>query len=536
MADTPDPRKDKDQKSNFLNDLEKKLRNGAPQGEPPKGGNGKVANRIALFLLLGLALASVFYFTPQGKPTKSTVVPYSEFIEDVKKHLITQCKIVNNEKIIFSRDAVAYETKIPYQDPGLITLLQEHKVVYEGEQVEESKILLALLSWLPWVVLMLVFYFLFMRQFRGRNGGAFSFGRSKAKLVNEADIKVTFKDVEGCEEAKTDLQEIISFLKDPKKYTEIGAKIPKGVLLVGPPGTGKTLLAKAVAGEAKVPFFSMSGSDFVEMFVGVGASRVRDLFENGKKHAPCILFIDEIDAVGRTRGAGYGGGHDEREQTLNQLLVEMDGFDTNEAVIIMAATNRPDVLDKALLRPGRFDRQVVVDVPDVKGRLGILTIHAKKIKLIVGSKLEDLARGTPGFTGADLANVINEAALLAAREGRKEVFPTDLERAKDKVMMGTERRSMLISPDEKKLTAYHEAGHALVSMMTGSSQILHKVSIIPRGRALGITAYLPEDGKHTMSLSKLKAELRVLYGGRVAEELIFKDFTNGASNDIERAT
>ncbi len=533
--------------SDFLSNLEKKLRgegqppsNKKPEppkkdpNQPPGGGRG---NLFSLLLVIGLLVVSVFFLNNNNSKTKLKTVPYSEFIDGVKKHSITACEIINNERIAFSQDGIQKETKIPYLDNQLLPTLIENKVTIDAKQVEDSKLWLILINWLPWIAFMVIIYFFISRQFRGgRMGNAFTFGKSRARMLGESEIKISFRDVEGCEEAKDDLKEIVSFLKDPKKYADIGAKIPKGVLLVGPPGTGKTLLAKAVAGEAKVPFFSMSGSDFVEMFVGVGASRVRDLFENGKKHAPCIIFIDEIDAVGRTRGAGFGGGHDEREQTLNQLLVEMDGFDTNDAVIIMAATNRADVLDKALLRPGRFDRQVVVDVPDVKGRLGILNLHSKKIKLAPSVKLEDVARGTPGFTGADLANLINEGALFAGRANRKEVTQQDLELAKDKVMMGSERRSMLISADEKKNTAYHEAGHALVGILLDKANALHKVSIIPRGRALGLTYFFPDDGKKTMSKTKVEAELRVLYGGRVAEELVFKDFTTGASNDIERAT
>ncbi|OHD56371.1 MAG: cell division protein FtsH, partial [Spirochaetes bacterium GWF1_41_5] len=390
--------------------------------------------------------------------------------------------------------------------------------------------------YLPWLAILIVFWIFISRQMQGPGNRAMSFGKTRAKMFNEEDTKETFNDVEGCREAKEDLQEIIAFLKEPKKFTDLGARIPKGVLLMGPPGTGKTLLAKAVAGEAKVPFFHMSGSEFVEMFVGVGASRVRDLFEQGRKNAPCIIFIDELDAVGRSRGAGYGGGHDEREQTLNQMLVEMDGFDTTEAVIIMAATNRPDVLDPALLRPGRFDRQVIIDLPDVAGREGILKIHARKVKLDVAAELSNIARGTPGFSGADLANLINEAALLTGRRNKLIISMSELEEAKDKVMMGPERRSMIISESEKKNTAFHEAGHALVSLLTPQADFLHKVSIIPRGRALGLTQSLPDDGSHTMSKNKLEARLRVLMAGRVAEEIFIGDYSNGAANDIERAT
>ena len=395
-----------------------------------------------------------------------------------------------------------------------------------------------LINILPWILILGVWIF-FAKRMQGGGGGTrgiFNFGKSKAKLLTKDKIKVTFDDVAGCDEAKMELQEIIEFLKEPQKFTRLGGKIPKGALLLGPPGTGKTLLAKAVAGEAGVPFFSMSGADFVEMFVGVGASRVRDLFEMGRKNAPCIIFIDEIDAVGRHRGAGLGGGHDEREQTLNQLLVEMDGFDTKEGVILIAATNRPDVLDAALLRPGRFDRQIVVDRPDVRGREGILKVHTRKVPLDSSVDLQAIARGTPGLSGADLANLVNEAALLAARKNRSKVTMADFEEAKDKIMMGMERKSVLISEEEKKITAYHESGHVLVGKLTPGTDPVHKVTIIPRGRALGVTAYLPIDERHTYSYEYLQGMLAQLLGGRAAEKLIFKQLTTGAGNDIERAT
>ena len=394
-----------------------------------------------------------------------------------------------------------------------------------------------LLNLLPWILLA-AFWIFFLRRMQGGGGGSrgiFNFGRSRAKLMSESSQKVTFKDVAGAVEAKTELVEIIDFLREPEKFQRLGGRIPKGALLLGPPGTGKTLLAKAIAGEAGVPFFSMSGADFVEMFVGVGASRVRDLFEQGKKNAPCIIFIDEIDAVGRSRGAGLGGGHDEREQTLNQLLVEMDGFESNEGVILIAATNRPDVLDSALLRPGRFDRQIVVDLPDVRGREGILNVHSKKISISRDVDLEVIAKGTPGFSGADLANMVNEAALLAARRDKRIVDMNDFEDAKDKVLMGTERRSLILSDQEKKLTAYHEAGHALVAKFTKDADPVHKVTIIPRGRALGVTTYLPIDERHSYPKSYCENLLVHLLGGRNAEQLIFKDVTNGAGNDLERA-
>ncbi len=395
-----------------------------------------------------------------------------------------------------------------------------------------------LIGALPWIIILAIWIFIF-RKMQGGGGGAkgiFSFGKSRAKLLNEGQIHITFADVAGVDEAKIELQEIIEFLKDPAKFQKLGGKIPRGVLLLGPPGTGKTLLARAVAGEAAVPFFSISGADFVEMFVGVGASRVRDLFEQGKKSAPCIIFIDEIDAVGRHRGAGIGGGHDEREQTLNQLLVEMDGFEQNNGVILIAATNRPDVLDPALMRPGRFDRQVVVDRPDVRGREGILKVHTRNIPLAADIKLEILAKGTPGLSGADLANLVNEAALLAARKDQKEVTMQNFEDAKDKVMMGTERKSMIISDKEKKITAYHEAGHVLVSKYIPESDPIHKVTIIPRGRALGVTTSLPIDEKHTYSKRYLEALLAMLFGGRMAEKIVFNEYTTGAGNDIERAS
>lgn len=403
---------------------------------------------------------------------------------------------------------------------------------------DSNQWLTVLISFLPWVLIIGV-WVIFMRRMQGGGGGSrgiFNFGKSKAKLISESGTKVTFKDVAGADEAKQELEEIIEFLKEPSKFQKLGGKIPRGVLLLGPPGTGKTLLARAVAGEAGVPFFSISGADFVEMFVGVGASRVRDLFEQGKKNAPCIIFIDEIDAVGRHRGAGLGGGHDEREQTLNALLVEMDGFEQNSGVIIIAATNRPDVLDPALLRPGRFDRQVVVDRPDVNGREGILKVHTRKIPLETEVNLKTLAKGTPGLAGADLANLVNEAALLAARKNKKKVEMIDFEEAKDKVMMGMERKSMIISEEEKKVTSYHEIGHVLVSRMLPDSDPVHKVTIIPRGRALGVTHYLPVGEKHTYSKEYIEAKIKTLMGGRAAEMIIFNKFTTGAGNDIERST
>jgi len=433
-------------------------------------------------------------------------------------------------------DGSSFQTMTPSKDQDLIRILREKGVrivVVAPEQT--SWYMNILISWFPMILLLGIWIF-FMRQMQAGGGKAMSFGKSKARLMNEDKNKITFKDVAGVDEAKEELREIIEFLREPQKFNKLGGKIPKGVLLIGPPGTGKTLLAKAIAGEASVPFFSISGSDFVEMFVGVGASRVRDLFEQGKKNSPCIVFIDEIDAVGRHRGSGMGGGHDEREQTLNQLLVEMDGFENNEGVILIAATNRPDVLDPALLRPGRFDRQVTVDRPDVKGREGVLKVHTATVPLTENVDLRTIARGTPGFTGADLANLVNEAALLAARDDKKCVGNDDFESAKDKVLMGVERRSMVISEKEKKTTAYHEAGHALVAFKLPGTDPLHKVTIIPRGRALGVTMQLPEDEKHTYPKSYLYNNLAIFMGGRVAEEICLEQMTTGAGNDIERAT
>ena len=532
--------KENNKGSNFLKDLEKKLKNSKNkqnrENKPKNSKKNNHNNKFSLFLIISLLLAGFLLFANPNKNNNSKPISYSEFIQAVENNQVKECTIINKDRIVFQLNGVKRETTIPYIDQDLIPMLLENNVVILPKEEQRSVFFQILINIIPWIIFLFIFYFLFIRQFRGKNGGAFSFGRSKAKLVNQSDIKTTFKDVEGCQEAKEDLEEVVSFLKNPQKYIKIGAQIPKGILLIGPPGTGKTLLAKAVAGEAKVPFFSMSGSDFVEMFVGVGASRVRDLFDTGRKHSPCILFIDEIDAVGRSRGAGYGGGHDEREQTLNQMLVEMDGFDSNHTIIVMAATNRSDVLDKALLRPGRFDRQVVVDVPDVKGRKGILKLHSKKIKLNNDVRLDDIARGTAGFTGADLANLVNEGALLSARKNKDKVSHIDLENARDKVLMGAERKSMLISPEEKKMTAYHEAGHALVGILLKSSNPLHKVTIIPRGRALGLTWFLPEDGKHSHNKKKIEDEIMILFGGRIAEELILREVSTGASNDIERAT
>jgi cell division protease FtsH len=452
-----------------------------------------------------------------------------------KAELLSEENVVINNKSVAVKDISVYipEPMIKEQEE----IWRAKGIVYSFDK-ESSEWLQVLLGFLPWILIIAV-WIIIMRRMQGSAGGTrgiFSFGKSKAKLITQQGTKITFKDVAGADEAKVELEEVIEFLKEPTKFQKLGGKIPKGVLLLGPPGTGKTLLARAVAGEAGVPFFSISGADFVEMFVGVGASRVRDLFEQGKKNAPCIIFIDEIDAVGRHRGAGLGGGHDEREQTLNQLLVEMDGFEQNTGVIIIAATNRPDVLDPALLRPGRFDRQIVVDRPDVKGREGILKVHTRNIPLSQEVKLEILAKGTPGLAGAELANLVNEAALLAARKNKKKVEMDDFEEAKDKVMMGMERKSMIISEEEKKTTSYHEIGHVLVARMIPESDPVHKVTIIPRGRALGVTSYLPIDEKHTYSKNYLEAIITYALGGRAAEKLVFNHYTTGAGNDIEKAT
>jgi cell division protease FtsH len=476
----------------------------------------------------------LFNLFNKPKPTQERL-NYSEFVTAVDAGKVKSVVIQGNDVLGKYADGKEFRTYKP-SDAMLSESLLEKKVEVSARPEEEKFSWFSLfISWFPLILLVGVWIF-FMRQMQSGGGKAMSFGKSRAKLLTEAQGKITFEDVAGIEEAKEELEEIIQFLKDPKKFTKLGGRIPKGVLLMGPPGTGKTLLARAIAGEAGVPFFSISGSDFVEMFVGVGASRVRDLFVQGKKNAPCIIFIDEIDAVGRHRGAGLGGGHDEREQTLNQLLVEMDGFESNEGVILIAATNRPDVLDPALLRPGRFDRQVVVPRPDVKGREMILKVHARKVPLAADVNLETMARGTPGFSGADLSNVVNEAALLAARRSKNEVSMIDFDDAKDKVLMGVERRSMVISDEEKKNTAYHEAGHTLVAKLLPGTDPVHKVSIIPRGRALGVTMQLPIEDKHSYTKESLLDRIAVLMGGRAAEEIIFNTMTTGAGNDIERAT
>ncbi len=492
---------------------------------------------LSLWLVISLMMILLFNMFNKPRPTADKIT-FSEFISHIESGKITSVVMQGNDISgkFEGKDGKEFRTYKPYSDADLTAKLLEKKVTINAKPEEEKFSWFSIfISWFPLILLVGVWIF-FMRQMQMGGGKAMSFGKSRAKLLTEAQGKITFEDVAGIEEAKEELEEIIAFLKEPKKFTALGGKIPKGVLLVGPPGTGKTLLARAVAGEAGVPFFSISGSDFVEMFVGVGASRVRDLFLQGKKSAPCIIFIDEIDAVGRHRGAGMGGGHDEREQTLNQLLVEMDGFESNEGVILIAATNRPDVLDPALLRPGRFDRQVVVPRPDVKGREMILKVHAKKVPLSDQVDLAVIARGTPGFSGADLANLVNEAALLAARLNKTVADPSDFDNAKDKVLMGAERRSMVISDEEKKSTAYHEAGHTLVAKLVPGTDPVHKVSIIPRGRALGVTMQLPIEDKHSYSRESLLARIAVLMGGRAAEDLIFNTFTTGAGNDIERAT
>ncbi len=489
-----------------------------------------------LFIWLFIVLFGLFIFNIYYKPKKvyDTII-FSDFIEAVQSSNIISVTIQGKNILGTYKNGKEFKSYAA-DDPELMKMLREHGVKINAKPDDDSGMWQNIfISWFPMLLLIGVWIF-FMRQMQGGGGKAMAFGKSRARLSTSKENKVTFQDVAGVEEAKEELEEIIEFLIEPKKFTKLGGRIPKGVLLVGPPGTGKTLLARAIAGEANVPFFNISGSDFVEMFVGVGASRVRDLFNQGKKNAPCIIFIDEIDAVGRHRGAGLGGGHDEREQTLNQLLVELDGFESNEGVIVVSATNRPDVLDPALLRPGRFDRQIVVATPDVKGREAILGIHTRKIVLAKDVDLSIIARGTPGFSGADLANLANEAALVAARREKKEIEMDDFEHAKDKVLMGAERRSMIIPLQERKNAAYHEAGHALVARMIPNADPIHKVTIIPRGMALGITQQLPIDERHTYSREYLLDNVTILLGGRVAEELVLNHMTTGAGNDIERAT
>ncbi len=492
---------------------------------------------LSMWLVIGLTMILLFnmFNQPQGQTSSLT---YSQFVAAVESHEISQVQISGDIVSGTMRDGRAFRAVYPVNDDEMISILRNNGADISVKEVQKDSWMMTLfVSWFPMLLLIGVWVF-FMRQMQmgGGKGGALSFGKTKAKLLEQGEHKVTFEDVAGIDEAKNELEEIIDFLKDPGKFTKLGARIPKGVLLAGTPGTGKTLLARAIAGEADVPFFTISGSDFVEMFVGVGASRVRDLFAQGKKNAPCIIFIDEIDAVGRHRGAGLGGGHDEREQTLNQLLVEMDGFEENDGVIIVAATNRPDVLDPALLRPGRFDRQVIVPVPDVLGRQKILEIYADKTKMRDDVDMEIVARGTPGFSGADLENLVNEAALMAARSGAKKIDKEMIDRAKDKIMMGAERRSMIITDSEKEVTAYHEAGHAIVARLLPDTDPIHKVSIIPRGRALGVTMQLPTDERYTHSKTFLENSLCILFGGRVAEKIIFDEITTGAGNDIERAS
>lgn len=492
-----------------------------------------------LWLIIALVLVSVFSnFNPRH--TSIEKMSYSQFLKEIKQGAV-QSVMVEDDKIIrgMTKNNRTFVTFMPLPDFALLDELIKHNVDVNGQEKQQESFLMHIfVNWFPMFLLIGVWVF-FMRQMQGGGGkGAMSFGRSRARLLGEDQVKVTFANVAGCDEAKEEVKELVDFLREPGKFQKLGGRIPRGVLLVGPPGTGKTLLAKAVAGEAKVPFFTISGSDFVEMFVGVGASRVRDMFDQAKKQAPCIIFIDEIDAVGRHRGAGLGGGHDEREQTLNQLLVEMDGFEGNEGVIVIAATNRPDVLDPALLRPGRFDRQVVVPLPDIRGREQILQVHIQKIPLEKDVNVLSIARGTPGFSGADLANLVNEAALFAARANKKKVGMLEMDQAKDKIMMGAERRSMVMDDHEKKLTAYHEAGHAIVGLSVPEHDPVYKVTIIPRGRALGVTMFLPEQDRYSHTKQRLESQLSSLFGGRVAEELIFgaEGVTTGASNDISRAT
>jgi cell division protease FtsH len=500
-----------------------------------------MAKNLILWLVIAVVLMMVFQNISGGE-NPSSKVSYSTFLEQVKRGDIRQVTIDQAASEIkgVRNNSDTFTTQIPYYDSKLMDeLLANNNVEVIGKKPEEQSLLASIfINWFPMLLLIGVWIF-FMRQMQGGGGkGAMSFGKSKARLLSEDQIKTTFADVAGCDEAKEDVTELVDFLRDPTKFQKLGGKIPKGVLMVGPPGTGKTLLAKAIAGEAKVPFFSISGSDFVEMFVGVGASRVRDMFDQAKKSSPCIIFIDEIDAVGRKRGAGHGGGHDEREQTLNQMLVEMDGFEGHEGIIVIAATNRPDVLDPALLRPGRFDRQVTVGLPDIRGREQILKVHMRKVPLGDNVEASLIARGTPGFSGADLANLVNEAALFAARTNKRVVSMEEFDKAKDKIMMGSERKTMVMSEEEKTNTAYHEAGHAIVGRLVPKHDPVYKVSIIPRGRALGVTMYLPEQDKYSSSREELESRIATLFGGRIAEEITLGSagVTTGASNDIERAT
>ena len=498
--------------------------------------DNRMLGRIAIWVLIAFVLFTVFrQFDGERAVPAAEQTSYTQFMANAKAGRISRVDVQGRKLTVTPTDGPAYSITSP-GDLWMVDDLRKNGVQVYGKAEEEPSFLQTLfVSWFPMLLLIGVWIF-FMRQMQGGKGGAFSFGKSKARMLDDTANKVRFNDVAGCDEAKQDVQEVVDFLKDPSKYQRLGGHIPRGILLVGPPGTGKTLLAKAIAGEAGVPFFSISGSDFVEMFVGVGAARVRDMFENAKKNAPCIIFIDEIDAVGRQRGAGLGGGNDEREQTLNQMLVEMDGFETGTNIIVIAATNRPDVLDPALLRPGRFDRQVVVPLPDIRGREQILNVHMKKIPVAQDVRADILARGTPGFSGADLANLVNEAALFAARRNGRVVDMNDFELAKDKIMMGAERKSMVMTEDEKRNTAYHESGHALVAKLMPKSDPVHKVTIIPRGRALGVTMQLPEEDHYAYDKQYLLTRIAILFGGRIAEEVFMHQMTTGASNDFERAT
>jgi cell division protease FtsH len=504
--------------------------------------NNSTFAKAAIWLVIAVVLFTVFQKLERGAGGNVQSVPYSEFISQVRSGHVKTARIQETspgmtEIVATTSEGTQLRTTGTLYDRGIFKDLLDGNVKFEFEQRETQSPLLSFFYAFGPVILLIGVWIFFMRQMQGGGrGGAFSFGKSRARMLDESNNNITFADVAGCDEAKDEVQELVEFLRDPSKFQKLGGRIPRGVLMVGSPGTGKTLLAKAIAGEAKVPFFTISGSDFVEMFVGVGAARVRDMFETAKKHAPCIIFIDEIDAVGRQRGAGLGGGNDEREQTLNQMLVEMDGFETGQGIIVIAATNRPDVLDPALLRPGRFDRQVVVPLPDIRGREQILGVHMRKVPIGGDVKADILARGTPGFSGADLANLVNESALFAARRGARVVEMQDFEKAKDKVMMGAERRSMVMSEDERRNTAYHESGHAIVARLLPRTDPVHKVTIIPRGRALGVTMQLPEQDRYAYDRDYLLARIAVLFGGRVAEELFMKQMTTGASNDFERAT
>lgn len=496
-----------------------------------------MAKNLGIWLVIAVVLMSLFQnFGPSDSSSRK--LDYSTFMYDLNQDQVKEARINGREIVVIKQDGNRYTTYIPVNDPKLLDILLTKKVKVVGEPPEEPSLITSIfISWFPMLLLIGVWVF-FMRQMQGGGKGAMSFGKSKARMLTEDQIKTTFADVAGCDEAKEEVKELVDYLREPSRFQKLGGKIPKGVLMVGPPGTGKTLLAKAIAGEAKVPFFTISGSDFVEMFVGVGASRVRDMFEQAKKAAPCIIFIDEIDAVGRQRGAGLGGGHDEREQTLNQMLVEMDGFEGNEGIIVIAATNRPDVLDPALLRPGRFDRQVVVGLPDIRGREQILKVHISRVPLSSDVDILVIARGTPGFSGADLANLVNEAALFAARDNKNMVSMVEFEKAKDKIVMGAERRSMVMTEAQKESTAYHEAGHAIIGRLVPEHDPVHKVTIIPRGRALGVTFFLPEGDAISTSRQKLESQISTLYGGRLAEEIIYgpNKVSTGASNDIKVAT